>query len=387
MSLYITETSFRIVDLENCATTIFKNSIFKWFFFYHWAENFNLRFKECDTKNGLKVLKILLNDEILQIFRCYDPLDFKNLTEVASGGSALVYNVYWKNISKLAIKKFDKNFNQNTIINEILLTGIVNSHPNIIQFYGVTKLKDEINYSLVLEYADGGTLRNYLRNNTITFEWKNQLRFAKEIASAILWLHDNTKVIHGDLHPNNILIHKDTIKLADFGRSCQKGSANHTKACGVIPYMDPKFFEENHSYGLTEKSDMYSLGILFWELTSRLSPFDFENKNHLEIIRIKQDILNNKLRETPIPGTNDKFVSLYKKCWQHEPDERPYIDQVIQELDSFNPIDPIDSENNCNCVSTGLNSNESVSTENEIFDLPSCEDYDINSDRYNISVR
>ncbi|CAB4480972.1 unnamed protein product [Rhizophagus irregularis] len=325
MSLYITETSFRIVDLENCATTIFKNSIFKWFFFYHWAENFNLRFKECDTKNGLKVLKILLNDEILQIFRCYDPLDFKNLTEVASGGSALVYNVYWKNISKLAIKKFDKNFNQNTIINEILLTGIVNSHPNIIQFYGVTKLKDEINYSLVLEYADGGTLRNYLRNNTITFEWKNQLRFAKEIASAILWLHDNTKVIHGDLHPNNILIHKDTIKLADFGRSCQKGSANHTKACG--------------------------------------------------------------LRETPIPGTNDKFVSLYKKCWQHEPDERPYIDQVIQELDSFNPIDPIDSENNCNCVSTGLNSNESVSTENEIFDLPSCEDYDINSDRYNISVR
>ncbi|CAB4480973.1 hypothetical protein RhiirA5_424604 [Rhizophagus irregularis] len=96
---------------------------------------------------------------------------------------------------------------------------------------------------------------------------------------------------------------------------------------------------------LTEKSDIYSLGVLFWELTSRLSPFDFENKNHLEIIQIKQDILNNKLRETPIPITNDKFVSLYKKCWQHEPDERPYIDQVIQELDSFNPIDPIDPEN------------------------------------------
>ncbi|PKC02870.1 hypothetical protein RhiirA5_503788 [Rhizophagus irregularis] len=78
---------------------------------------------------------------------------------------------------------------------------------------------------------------------------------------------------------------------------------------GVILYMDPKFSEENHSYNLTEKPDhIYSLGVLFWELTSRLSPFDFENNNHLEIIQIKQDILNNnKLRETPIPITNDKF--------------------------------------------------------------------------------
>ncbi|PKY52093.1 hypothetical protein RhiirA4_495615 [Rhizophagus irregularis] len=79
---------------------------------------------------------------------------------------------------------------------------------------------------------------------------------------------------------------------------------------GVIPYMDPKFFEENHSYGLTEKSDIYNLGVLFWELTSRLSRLILK----IKIIQIKQDILNsNKLRETPIPSTNDKFVSPYKR--------------------------------------------------------------------------
>jgi serine/threonine protein kinase len=81
---------------------------------------------------------------------------------------------------------------------------------NIFTFFFFTSL-DEINYSLVLEYADGGTLRNYLRNNTITFEWKNQLRFAKEIASAILWLHDNTKVIHGDLVSLFILLNNSFI--------------------------------------------------------------------------------------------------------------------------------------------------------------------------------
>ncbi|GBC40781.2 kinase-like domain-containing protein [Rhizophagus irregularis DAOM 181602=DAOM 197198] len=53
------------------------------------------------------------------------------------------------------------------------------------------------------------------------------------------------------------------------------------------------------------------------------------------------------------------------ECWQNEPVERPYIDQVIQELDGFNPIDPIDPENKN--VSTGLNSNESESTEIKIL--------------------
>ncbi|CAB4480977.1 unnamed protein product [Rhizophagus irregularis] len=303
-----------------------------------------LRLEVCNTKSRLK---ILLDDEIVQLVHSYDPQNFGNFTEIASGGSALVYNVYWKSTSRFAIKKY-KSFNKEAIINEIYLTGMVNPHQNIIQFYGVTKLKDEMNYSLVLEYADGGTLRNYLRN-TITFEWDIQLRFSKEIASAISWLHDDKEIIHGDLHPNNILIHKDTIKLADFGRSCQKGSVSHTEVS------------------------------IIWELTSRLSPFDFENKDKLEIIQVKQDILNGN-REIPIQNTNNKFVSLYKECWRHNPDERPSICKVIEVLDSINPIDLVVPKNNN--VSTNLNSNKSESTEDS--DLPSCEEYDINSDRYNI---
>jgi len=78
--------------------------------------------------------------------------------------------------------------------------------------------------------------------------------------------------------------------------------------------MDPKFFEtQSHSYGLTEKADIYSLGVLFWELTSRKSPYDFETKNNdwFEIIKIKSSILHG-VREDPILGTNYKFVALYK---------------------------------------------------------------------------
>ena len=65
---------------------------------------------------------------------------------------------------------------------------------------------DEINHSLVLEYADGGTLREYLRNDAITFKWESQLKFARDIASAISCLHKNG-IIHRDLVSLSLLFY------------------------------------------------------------------------------------------------------------------------------------------------------------------------------------
>ena len=84
--------------------------------------------------------------------------------------------------------------------------------------------------------------------------------------------------------------------------------------------MDPKFFEtQSDSYRLTEKVDIYSLGVLFWELTSHKSPFDFETKNDdlFEIIKIKLNILNG-VRENPISSTNHKFIALYKSKYYND---------------------------------------------------------------------
>ena len=106
----------------------------------------------------------------------------------------------------------------------------------------------------------------------------------------------------------------------DFGLSLQlQQSVYHytNKAYGVIPYMDPKTFNREivdgkRLYKLSKKSDVYSLGVLFWELTSGSSPFNFEEMNSKHSKHtLMLEILKGR-REKSIPNTNAKFVKLYQ---------------------------------------------------------------------------
>ncbi|CAB4427075.1 unnamed protein product [Rhizophagus irregularis] len=162
------------------------------------------------------------------------------------------------------------------INNEIKIMKIASHHPNIIRFYGITKLQYEKKYSLVLENADDGTLRDYLRNDAITFKWMEQLKFAKEIASAILWLHDDKGIVHRDLHPNNVLIHQNTIKLADFGRSSLKGTdCYNTEREEPVLNTNVKFIELYQKCWKHEPDERPNIS----QVNSELNSIDSKNNN------------------------------------------------------------------------------------------------------------
>ncbi|PKC68056.1 kinase-like protein [Rhizophagus irregularis] len=199
---------------------------------------------------------------------------------------------------------------------------------NIIKFYGLTS--NGVKTYLITEWAENGNLRNYILNRGQNIELKLKIRIAYDIAKdGLNYLH-NEDVLHRDLHSKNIVIHDGNAKITDFGISKIQNSQKSTAYIGnfgIIAYMEPKrILDRNFPY--TKSSDIYSFGVLMWEISSGCPPF----KSSDNIITLGLAI-NSGTRETTISGTPEEYKELYKKCWKQEPEQRPAISEVLGGLE------------------------------------------------------
>ncbi|GES82577.1 kinase-like domain-containing protein [Rhizophagus clarus] len=316
--------------------------------------------------NDIDLLEKLIIEERIKL---YEYSDFKNIQPIGKGSFGKVVRVNCKTTDHFfALKSFDNDeITLKEVVKELKLHRNVDFHENIVRIFGVTKEETNENhsmrrYSFVLEYADNGTLSNYLTRHFNELNWNDKNQLALQLASAVTFIH-NCNIIHRDLHANNILIHQKNIKLADFGLSkkIDEKSSNTSKIIGVIPYIDPKSLD-NRNYKLNKKSDVYSIGVVMWQISSGYKPYrdvDYDG-------RLILDILNGK-REEIIDGTSVEYSSLYKKCWKLEPSKRPDMQEVVLILKSI-----ISSRQEYVNIENIINEeNKNYTIENYQFDLKS----------------
>ncbi|KAF0474148.1 kinase-like protein [Gigaspora margarita] len=126
-----------------------------------------------------------------------------------------------------------------------------------------------------------------------------------------------------NLNSENIFVHKGNIKINIF--KCQNNKAKFPQ------YVDPHFLQTSKIYNINRSSDIYSIGILLWEISSCAIPFESELPFNLSLL----DAIIQGKRESAVFGTPKEYVIIYTKCWQHEQSLCPTIQDVYKALTSI----------------------------------------------------
>lgn len=207
------------------------------------------------------------------------------------GGMAYVYKAY-DNIEKrwVAIKILKEELAGNSDFlrrfrNESKAIAVL-SHPNIVKVYDVS-FGDRIQY-IVMEYIDGITLKQYIEQQG-EIKWREALYFTVQILRALQHAHEKG-IIHRDIKPQNIMLLEDgTIKVTDFGiaRFSQAETQTMTdKAIGSVHYIAP---EQARGGYINDKADIYSVGVMLYEMLTGQLPFVADNAVSIAIMQMQAE--------------------------------------------------------------------------------------------------
>jgi len=216
--------------------------------------------------------------------------------------------------------KFATQGYESSLLDEERIFRHLGLNDNIVQFFGSGTLKN--NSFLMMEFMERGSLRCYLNSSTLTQH--QVLKLATDISKGVAFLKKNG-VLHKDLSHNNVLIdNTPTAKICDFGSS-QLESEPWDHYIGTYWWMAPELF---NGY-IHTNSDVYSMGILIWEIqTGSTSPAPPVGKD------IKEWRREGGKPDIPVGGI---LSGLIEKCLSYYPDQRPSAQLCVEELTKMLP--------------------------------------------------
>uniref|UniRef100_A0A0E0IN43 non-specific serine/threonine protein kinase n=1 Tax=Oryza nivara TaxID=4536 RepID=A0A0E0IN43_ORYNI len=196
-------------------------------------------------------------------------------------------------------------------------------HKNVVQFIGACTKPP--NLCIVTEYMSGGSVYDYLHKHKGVFKLPALLGVVMDVSKGMSYLHQNN-IIHRDLKTANLLMDENgTVKVADFGVARVKAQSGvMTAETGTYRWMAPEVIEHKP---YDHKADVFSFGILMWELLTGKIPYEY-----LTPLQAAVGVVQKGLRPTIPKNAHAKLSELLQKCWQQEPAERPDFSEILETL-------------------------------------------------------
>ncbi|KAE8718778.1 Serine/threonine protein kinase, putative isoform 3 [Hibiscus syriacus] len=268
--------------------------------------------------------------------------DLEEIRQLGSGTYGAVYHGKWKG-SDVAIKRIKascfagKPSERERLIVDFWKEALILSslhHPNVVSFYGIVRDGPDGSLATVTEFMVNGSLKQFLQKKDRTIDRRKRLIIAMDAAFGMEYLHGKN-IVHFDLKCENLLVNmrdpqRPVCKIGDLGLSkVRQQTLVSGGVRGTLPWMAPELLS-GKSNMVSEKIDVYSFGIVMWELLTGEEPYA-----DMHCATIIGGIVNNTLRPKIPSWCDPEWKALMEKCWASDVAERPPFSEISQKLRSM----------------------------------------------------
>lgn len=255
------------------------------------------------------------------------------VSQIGSGSFGVVYKIQHKQSKQFFVLKVAKEMNEQTLKEANILRTL--NHPNIVRYIECYYNKDNRTFNIIMEYCDGGNLQELIDKHKKSKQYIDE-NTIKQIAIKILTALDHIhrkNIMHRDLKPANIFLNKNgDVKIGDFGLAKKLEASYAHSIAGSFLYMAPEIMD--NAKGYNNKTDIWSFGIILYEMITNTLPFDDDFSLVNLINKIKTGNYNRIQRNIDI-----NLIRLCDMClnknYKLRPDARQALD-VLLKFGGFN---------------------------------------------------